>query len=390
MTTHDATLAPTISVGDARALDWDVVVIGAGPAGALSAKLLAERGLGVLLIDKLNFPRPKVCGSCIGHAGVAALETAGLGSLLDELGAPRIETLTLGWRRRRVDLPIMPGRAVSRDALDAALIRRAIAAGAAFLPAVGGVVRPGGGGRREVLLNGSGFEQLVRARAVLAADGLAATSLRELPEFECHVSPTARIGASLRVASAPGIRPNTIHMHVSPRGYVGLALLEDGSADIGAALDAPLVRAAGGLSEAMATILEDSGHPAAKVVRTARSRGTPPLTRFRRPLAHDRVFLLGDAAGYVEPFTGEGITWAAQSAIALAPIVERAVRDWTPALAAEWARTHGRLFGSRAVGCRTLATLLRWPIAVSAAVSVLRIVPGLAQPYIRHVARRTA
>jgi len=277
-----APVAATFAFDASDAGIWDAVIIGAGPAGALAAKLLAERRLRVLLIDKLNFPRAKVCGCCIGNAGVSALQSAGLATLLDELGAPPIETLALGWRKSRVNLSIMPGRAVSRDALDAALIRRAIAAGADFLPGVGGIIRPATGEFRSVQLSGGESARTVAARAVLAADGLTASSLRELPEFTCAVSRSARIGASLRVPHAPGIHPNTIHMHVSARGYVGLTLLEDGSADIGAALDASLVRSAGGLSEAMAEILEDSGHPAADVVRAARSRGTRRGSRRNR------------------------------------------------------------------------------------------------------------
>lgn len=62
-----------------------MIVIGAGPAGALAAHLLARRQLRALLVEKRAFPRWKICGSCLNGVALKALETAGLGDLLDGL-----------------------------------------------------------------------------------------------------------------------------------------------------------------------------------------------------------------------------------------------------------------------------------------------------------------
>ena len=67
------------------------------------------------------------------------------------------------------------------------------------------------------------------------------------------------------------------------------------------------------------------------------------MTRQTWPLAQERLFLIGDAAGYVEPFTGEGIAWALSSAQAITPLALRAIEGWRPQLATDWADLHGRL-----------------------------------------------
>ena len=68
---------------------WDAFVAGAGPAGTTVARLLAARGLSVLLVDRATFPRDKVCGCCLNGVAVDALERTGLGGLLGDLGAHR-------------------------------------------------------------------------------------------------------------------------------------------------------------------------------------------------------------------------------------------------------------------------------------------------------------
>ena len=67
-------------------------------------------------------------------------------------------------------------------------------------------------------------------------------------------------------------------------------------------------------------------------------KGTAPLTRRTTPIAEERLFLLGDAAGYVEPFTGEGIAWALVAGLAVAPLAIRAAKQWHPSLGVDWSR----------------------------------------------------
>ena len=62
---------------------WDVVVVGAGPAGSMAALEIARRGRSVLLVDKASFPRYKVCGCCLNARALSLLELADLGGLVD-------------------------------------------------------------------------------------------------------------------------------------------------------------------------------------------------------------------------------------------------------------------------------------------------------------------
>ena len=81
------TLPATLpSLGEACRI-WDVLVVGAGPAGAVAAHELARRGARVLLADRVDFPRGKVCGGCLSVRGLGVLNQLGLGDLPKRLGA---------------------------------------------------------------------------------------------------------------------------------------------------------------------------------------------------------------------------------------------------------------------------------------------------------------
>jgi menaquinone-9 beta-reductase len=108
--------------------------------------------------------------------------------------------------------------------------------------------------------------------------------------------------------------------------------------------------------------------------------GTLPLTRHNPLLAGWRLFVLGDAAGYVEPFTGEGIAWALTAAVAVAPLAEQARAAWDPRLATLWHRRYDVLIRRRQRLCRMLSGVLKRPWIASAAWAALAIAPRLARP----------
>lgn len=83
---------------------WDAVVVGAGPAGSVTARELARRGRRVLLVDKATFPRAKVCGCCLNRASLAALDAVGLGDLPARLGAVPLDRVKLAAGRATVEL----------------------------------------------------------------------------------------------------------------------------------------------------------------------------------------------------------------------------------------------------------------------------------------------
>jgi 2-polyprenyl-6-methoxyphenol hydroxylase-like FAD-dependent oxidoreductase len=172
-------------------------------------------------------------------------------------------------------------------------------------------------------------------------------------------------------------------MACAPGGYVGLVRLEDGRLDVAAAFDPAAVRAAGGPGGAAARVLAAAGWPAPEGLGALPWRGTPALTRRAPRPAAERLFALGDAAGYVEPFTGEGMGWALAAGAAVAPLAARAAAEWRPEFAGRWTRRYRRVVGRRQYACRAAAAVLRRPWLTRLAVGVLGFAPGLAAPVLR-------
>jgi flavin-dependent dehydrogenase len=378
-------LAPTLSLQAAQR-PWEAIVVGAGPAGSLTAALLARRGLAVLLVEQANLPRGKVCGCCLNGRALGTLTAAGLGDLPAAVGAVPLTRLRLAAAGRRAEVALV-GVALSREALDLALARAAVQAGAHFLPrtraALGGLVH----GARTLLLHQGEATLETRAAVVVAADGLGGKLLARAGVAATPPEPGARLGAGVVLEQGPAFyEPGIVFMACGIGGYVGLVRLEDGRLDLAAALDAALVRS--GVGGAACGVLQGAGFPVPAGLATAPWRGTVPLTRRARRLAAlDRVFLVGDAAGYVEPFTGEGMAWALAGGAALAPLAARAARAWDPTLEAQWAARYRRVVSHRQGVCRAVAAVLRRPWLTRLAVGLLRLVPSLAVPVVRRLNR---
>jgi flavin-dependent dehydrogenase len=381
------TPAATLDLEAAAAARWDALVVGAGPAGALAARELARRGHAVLLVDREAFPRWKVCGCCLNGRALHVLAGVGLADLPGRCGAVPLREVRLACRGCRAPLPLPAGVALSRRRLDAALIEAAVGAGAAFLPRTWAMLGDAGTDAQRVVLQQPGrAARPAGARLVLSTEGLGGTLLSRAAGFRVQTTRAARIGAGAVLEEAPDFyEPQVIFMATARGGYVGLVRLEDGRLEVAAALDSRWVRRAGGPGPAAAGLLDQVGWPAVPGLATAGWRGTPRLTRRLRPLAAGRLLALGDAAGYVEPFTGEGIAWALAAAVALAPLASQALREPGTDLAAEWPRLYRQAVGRRQVVCRWAARLLRRPLLTGAAVRLLARLPGLAAPVIRYL-----
>lgn len=385
--------AATIDLEEAVKTEWGVVVIGAGPAGALAARQLALLGLKTLLVDKSAFPRPKVCGGCVSGLGKHVLERVGLGHLVEEPAATPLDRFDLAAAGRRVALALPLGAAISRYDFDAALVREAVAAGAEFLSETTAQVRGlvDAWRFRGVALQGPSLGAVrARSRLVLVADGLGRTSLRRHGPFAPQVAAASRVGLSATVGEGDcELRPGTVSMSVGREGYVGMVRLPDGSINIAAAVDPDALRQRGPAATVRA-ILREAGVEAPGCLESIDWRGTGLLTRHSPRVAAKRLLLLGDAAGYVEPFTGEGMTWAVLSAISVAPLANRWLRARQDGnhrfadLADSWSREHRSLVARRQRGCRALACLLRHPFAVRAALGAFSLAPGIAKPLVHY------
>jgi flavin-dependent dehydrogenase len=370
------------TLAQAAAGAWDVLVVGAGPAGALAARQASLAGHAVLLVDKATFPREKVCGCCLNTAAMATLGRAGLGGLPLLLGARRLDSILLAIGTARATVLLRGGVSLSRTNLDAALVQEAVSAGASFLPRTIATLASGEG--VQVSLRDAHSTIEVRPRAVVVADGLAGTLLKDRADLRPRILPGSRIGAGVILDPPAGQYPSgRITMVCGPGGYVGLVRLEDGRLDVAAAMDAAAVRSAGGPGPLTAAILDGAAMPPILGLASAHWRGTPSLTRRPARVEAEGLFLIGDAAGYVEPFTGEGMAWALASAEALMPILTaylagvRSRGDWT--------RLHRRLVGHRHRLCAAAAWGLHRPTLTRAVIGVLAAAPAAAAPFLRLV-----
>lgn len=358
---------------------WDVTVVGAGPAGSVAARQLALAGHRVLLLDKATFPRRKVCGCCLNAAALSTLSDIGLGDLVTKLGAVPLTHARLASAGRSASVPMRGGVALSRDAFDVALIEAATDSGVTFRPHMS--IRLEAEHPDAIVLKSP--EGIISTRVLVAADGLNGT-LKPMQTRATQIAANSRIGAGCVLpASNLDYPAGTIVMAVGKGGYVGMVRLEDGQLDIAAAFDPSFVRDTTSLGHSAVRILQEAGLPRIEGLAQAPWRGTPLLTRRPDTIVGERWLAVGDAAGYVEPFTGEGMAWAILGASAIVKPVQQLLNGQP----CDWPERHARILHSRQRLCRTIARLLRSPWLTRWTVRVLNNVPQLSIPIIRRLNR---
>jgi flavin-dependent dehydrogenase len=365
--------------------DWDVIVLGAGPAGALAAHQLARRQLRVLMVEKRAFPRWKVCGSCLSIQALQALELAGLGDLPSGLGAIPLGSLRIGLEGQSTLLELPGGLALSRRRLDQGLVEAATAAGVQLMPRTEALVGGCSPHVRTVQLRSSDSEFSATARVVLVATGLGPAPLASPSLIRSRVDPGSRIGAGCeQEAPAQSYGTGTVHMAVGSHGYVGLVQLDGGRLNVAAAFDRPWLISVGGPAEAARRTLAEAGFAPLEVDSQGPWQMTAALSRHSAPLASHRLLLLGDAAGYVEPFTGEGIGWALHSGLAAVPLVLRGLSGWEAGLEREWERRTITLIRRQQRFCRLMAYALRRPLLRRSLLLAVSRLPSLTPALLRH------
>ncbi len=341
--------------------------------GGLAAFDCARRGLRVLLVEKRSFPRWKVCGCCFNANAIAALTAAGLPNLLRYQGAVPLDQLRLGWSGKTLNLGLPGGWALSRETFDQALVNAAEAAGATLRFQTGAVLEEMSKGGRMVRLRPPGGAPVERIKAgvVLVAAGLQHQVLSPSHAASSSSKPGSRLGAGCLIHEDGGLyESGVIHMAIGRSGYVGLVRREDGALNMAAAFDRALLKTSGGVARAAEVVLTQAGFALPRLLESSRWQLTPALTRRAGLFAGHRFLLLGDATGYVEPFTGEGMAWALAAGAAVAPFVEEAQGEWSTDLERRWQRRLVDLTISRQRLCSVLSTLLRQPLATKAAFSI--------------------
>ena len=363
----------------------DVVVVGGGPAGSALAARLAGDGFDVLLLDRAEFPRRKPCGECVNPAGVDALERLGV---LSTVLAARPAELR-GWRIGGSDgfhggFPSNAhGIALPRAKLDAILLDHARDAGVEVRTgihvtdllrhgdAVAGVVGTGPDGER----------LRIRARLVVGADGLRSVVLRRLGLLKR--GPRLRKVALTAHVRGLGSLHGTGELRVRGRECVGLA--DVGGELANATVVVPSGDAGGIHGDPHAYFDAALRRHGLTVERVDDVLATGPFDWPVRRAVADGALLVGDAAGYYDPFTGQGIYRALRGAEMAAEVVGDALRSG-PATAAALmpyeVRRRGA-FGSGERVQRIVEAVVSRPRVFAAVASRFRRRPALADAVLR-------
>lgn len=381
-------LSGTLPVCDAANICWDALIIGAGLSGSVAARQIARKGHRVLVVDRRHFPRKKVCGACLNRAAIDLLQELGLADCVRKLGGQSLNRFVLGCGSRSLQLPLPGGMSISRELLDAELLTQSIVTGCDFIPNSTAKVGANYGEYRSAILVHANHETVVNARTIVVAAGLEGLGHLESNEWTTTIHPSGRLGIGCTIADAStDFAPGTIWMATGAHGYVGLVRVEDGRLNIAAAVDRQFLRERESPTAAVSEILKSANFPIPLGLSAADWLGTVPLTRQTRPVASHRVFLVGDAAGYVEPFTGEGMTWALLAGCHVARWVDRSLSqcDWSDDFAFEWNREYRSLIKNRQRLCRVSTQLLRSKILVQIGMSALMSWPWLARRLLAHI-----
>ena len=274
---------------------WDVIVVGAGPAGSTSAYLLAKSGLSVLLLDKREFPRPKPCGGGITMKAAELLERIGIDWGPVEKIHREVEVRGFG---EEIVVEAPPGEfavaTVRRELFDKTLLDHALSEGAEFRRALVRHVDLDGG----VVVDANGDR--LKAKYIIGADG-AASTVASASGLRCCLGREDLILAI--EGKGPKLDRLTFFMDAAPMGYGWIFPLKEGSN-----------AGVGGLATHSQEITRSferfaSAHDVRKV-----GSWIIPVGGHSRPIGRGRVLLIGDAAGLADPLTGEGIYFALVSA----------------------------------------------------------------------------
>jgi len=201
-----------------------------------------------------------------------------------------------------------------------------------------------------------------------------------------HQTPAAdsRLGVEAIFTQWPDeYRTGTLAMAIGKGGYVGVTEIGENRLHVAAALDREYLQKHGPQT-AVEKILEQSGAPEL-TQSDVQWKGTPALTATTQRLAEERVFLVGDAASYVEPFTGEGIRWALESGTGVMPLVETAVDCWNDNLIERWENWYNDNIVARQRLCKTLSNGLKRPVFRWIAHQGLRFTPSVAAKVIQQI-----
>jgi flavin-dependent dehydrogenase len=363
-------------------LTADALIIGAGPAGSAAAVHLADAGWRVIAIDRAIFPREKPCSEYMSPESVRLLDRLGVTAALNAAGAASLSgsCVTAARGARLVGrFPEGQGLSIARRELDHALVRAAAGRGVQVLEgaSLDRLVMQGQRVTGAVIRGRDGEPRAVTAPLTIGADGLRSRVARALGGQ--HLGWPARVAFVAHVAEVPGMADRA-EMHVSGQGYVGLNAIGGGVTNV--ALVVPQQRAALAAGRVEAYFMEELERfpgvrgrvPSQGIVREVLVTG--PFAARARHVTAPGALLVGDAADFFDPFTGEGIC----AALAGAELVAHAMTG----VRGDAAGIDRALAGYRRARRRRFAG--KW--AVERLIGYAMTVPGLFDRAVARIGRR--
>jgi flavin-dependent dehydrogenase len=371
--------------------NYDVIVAGGGPAGTSAAVHLATGGARVLLLEREKFPRAKLCGEFISPECLAHFARLGVLDEMKEASGVRVgETKFFARSGRRVSVPsawfgreTSGGEAaagalgLSRAEMDQRLLLRARAVGVEVLEEaqVAGLLFEAAGRVRGVRVEWQGEMLELRAHVTIDATGRARALARrvETAKGSAWVEATARVSTPKRMPLVAfkahlenvGGEERVCEIYFYRGGYGGLSRVENGLSNLCFIVAARDVRAQGSDAERVMREIVMSNTRAAETLRGARVSSewlAVALESFgRRELVPaDGLLMVGDAASFIDPFTGSGMLMALESGELAGACVTRALPDLRRAggtfasLAEDYRARYRERFGKRLRVCSWL------------------------------------
>ena len=362
----------------------DVLIAGAGPAGSIAAIRLARAGARVLLVDRARFPRDKLCGDTLNPGALRLLDRAGLRGRVEAVSRPLEGMLITGNGGVHVRGTYGPGlfaRALTRRVLDQLLVDAAIAAGAQFQDGVrvDGPLMDDSGGQATVRgavlcrTGGAGAARLrVPARMTIAADGRR-SALAFALGLASHPPAPRRWAVGAYFEGIAGL--DTVgEMHVRGPHYIGVAPI----GDAGLANVCLVTPAREGFADPVL------GPRAGNARRVTAPAILGPLAVDARAAGVPGLLLAGDAAGFVDPMTGDGLRFAMRGAELAADAALAVLEDPGIDAATLLAEARARAFGTKYGVNRLLRRLVGTPRRVSVMAISARVAPGILRQMIRY------
>lgn len=376
---------------------FDVAIAGAGPAGSSLAIRLASSGLGVVLIDKAKFPRDKLCGEFIsGECGEHFLELGVDGAIGAADGTRLSKTVFYATNGAAVTVPSEwfgegPALGLSRAAMDEVLMRRADELGVTICENVRVThFQPANRGGAGLIVKFSNDRSTaIRARLIVDATGRAQAVAKLASPGNFTPNKATQVAFKTHVRQVIDVA-NACELYVFPGGYGGCNPVEDGRFNLCFIASAKDARGGGRGPESVLREVVFQNARAASVLANAQVVSpwlAVPITSFGKAelVPATRLLTVGDAAAFIDPFTGSGMLMAMESS----KIAAEAIGEFLNSTASfqflieVYARKYSEVFDRRLRVSSMLRYASRSAVAAEGLIRILSLSSGITRSLAR-------